>query len=75
MAGHSRPKDGVSRPSTPYFAAKTWMPGTRPGMTAEWQCYTAPVHSALIPAALMIAPNVSMPTSLIPVPPLQGAYS
>jgi hypothetical protein len=25
----------MSRPSTPYFAAKTWMPGTRPGMTVE----------------------------------------
>src|SRR6185312_7146484 len=27
---------GLSRPSTPYFnATKTWMPGTRPGMTME----------------------------------------
>jgi hypothetical protein len=24
---------GLSRPSTSYFASKTWMPGTRPGMT------------------------------------------
>jgi len=23
----------LSRPSTPYFVAETWMPGTRPGMT------------------------------------------
>jgi hypothetical protein len=41
MAGHSRLKDGVAslayaRPSTSCFpdaARKTWMPGTRPGMT------------------------------------------
>ena len=26
---------GLSRPSTPYFGAKAWMPGTRPGMTEE----------------------------------------
>jgi len=25
---------GLSRPSTPCFVAKTWMPGTRPGMTS-----------------------------------------
>jgi len=38
MAGQSRPKDGVA--SLAYIpaihallAAKTWMPGTRPGMT------------------------------------------
>ena len=40
MAGHSRPKDGVA--SLAYVPAihvlleaerKTWMPGTRPGMT------------------------------------------
>jgi hypothetical protein len=24
---------GLTRPSTSSFAAKTWMPGTRPGMT------------------------------------------
>jgi hypothetical protein len=42
MAGHSRPKDGVALlayvpaiHALPYFAAKAWMPGTRPGMTAE----------------------------------------
>jgi hypothetical protein len=42
MAGHSRPKDGVL--SHAYVPAihvllverlKTWMPGTRPGMTME----------------------------------------
>jgi hypothetical protein len=40
MAGHSRPKDGVA--SLAYVPAiqallwnKAWMPGTRPGMTAE----------------------------------------
>jgi hypothetical protein len=42
MAGHSRPKDGVASlayvPAIHLFAAaegKTWMPGTRPGMTDE----------------------------------------
>jgi hypothetical protein len=44
MAGHSRPKDGVA--SLAYVPAihallhvmqsKAWMPGTRPGMTAEF---------------------------------------
>jgi hypothetical protein len=42
MAGHSRPKDGVASarlcPGHPRLsfsiAAKTWMPGTRPGMTS-----------------------------------------
>ena len=24
---------GLSRPSTPWLSAKTWMPGPRPGMT------------------------------------------
>src|SRR5216683_6494577 len=41
MAGHSRPKDGVASarlcPGHPrlhsYPRRKTWMPGTRPGMT------------------------------------------
>ena len=41
MAGHSRPKDGVASarlcPAIHVFlychAPKTWMPGTRPGMT------------------------------------------
>jgi hypothetical protein len=39
MAGHSRPKDGVlSHAYVPaihvfLFVAKSWMPGTRPGMT------------------------------------------
>jgi hypothetical protein len=41
MAGHSRQKDGVA--SLAYVPAihdltapkKTWMPGTRPGMTIE----------------------------------------
>jgi hypothetical protein len=38
MAGRSRPKDGVASlayvPAIHVFlAAKTWMPGTRPGMT------------------------------------------
>jgi hypothetical protein len=45
MAGHSRPKDGVAslayvRPSTSSPSIneglKTWMPGTRPGMTPEY---------------------------------------
>src|SRR6185436_20416941 len=43
MAGHSCPKDGVA--SLAYdpaihvlLAAKTWMPGTRPGMTNERLC-------------------------------------
>ena len=45
MAGHGRPKDGVlrspmSRPSTPSFVAKAWMPGTRPGMT--WRVVLTP---------------------------------
>jgi hypothetical protein len=40
MAGHSRPKDGVASlayvPAIHVFpAAKTWMPGTRPGMTSN----------------------------------------
>jgi hypothetical protein len=41
MAGHSRPKDGVASlayvPAIHAFVldAKTWMPGTRPGMTAK----------------------------------------
>src|SRR5580692_1433806 len=26
---------GLSRPSTSFFAAKTWMPGTSPGMTRQ----------------------------------------
>jgi hypothetical protein len=30
----------MSRPSTSYFVAKAWMPGTRPGMTAENYCNT-----------------------------------
>jgi hypothetical protein len=42
MAGHSRPKDGVALlayvPAIHDFAKsvtlKTWMPGTRPGMTS-----------------------------------------
>jgi len=46
MAGHSRPKDGVLShtyvPAIHAFsccnAAKTWMPGTGPGMTNERQC-------------------------------------
>ena len=30
---------GLSRPPTPYFVArKTWVPGTRPGMTIERLC-------------------------------------
>jgi hypothetical protein len=38
MAGHSRPKNGVASlayvPAIHAFLfAKTWMPGTRPGMT------------------------------------------
>jgi hypothetical protein len=38
MAGHGRSKNGVASlayvPAIPVFtAAKTWMPGTRPGMT------------------------------------------
>jgi hypothetical protein len=40
MAGHSRPKDGVASarlcPAIHVFLSgrtKTWMPGTRPGMT------------------------------------------
>jgi hypothetical protein len=47
MAGHSRPKDGVASlayvPAIHVFLSvvekegrKTWMPGTRPGMTAEF---------------------------------------
>src|ERR1700683_3722559 len=41
MAGHSTSKTGVrrpfARPSTPLAACiKTWMPGTRPGMTTSW---------------------------------------
>src|SRR6266852_2276100 len=38
---------GLSRPSTPYFslAFKTWMPGTRPGMTAFTVCPTRPRRS------------------------------
>jgi hypothetical protein len=41
MAGHSRPKDGVASlayvPAIHVFrhVAKTWMPGTRPGMTLK----------------------------------------
>jgi hypothetical protein len=40
MAGHSRPKDGVASlayvPAIYVFiAAKTWMPATSAGMTAE----------------------------------------
>jgi hypothetical protein len=42
MAGHSRPKDGVASlayvPAIHVFNAdgrKTWMPGTRPGMTEK----------------------------------------
>jgi hypothetical protein len=27
---------GFSRASTSYFLAKTWMPGTRPGMTTTY---------------------------------------
>jgi hypothetical protein len=42
MAGHSRPKDGVAsarlRPGHPRLSclseARTWMPGTSPGMTS-----------------------------------------
>jgi hypothetical protein len=42
MAGHRRPKDGVATarlcPAIHVFlcssAPKTWMPGTRPGMTS-----------------------------------------
>jgi hypothetical protein len=42
MAGHNRLKDGVAsarlRPAINGFlfdALKTWMPGTRPGMTTQ----------------------------------------
>ena len=40
MAGHSRPKDGVlSHAYVPaihvFIPIKTWMPGTRPGMTEK----------------------------------------
>jgi len=45
MAGHSRPKDGVALlayvPAIHAFATekgKTWMPGMKPGMTAEGPC-------------------------------------
>src|SRR5580693_9473101 len=45
MAGHSRSKNGVASarlcPGHPRLASrresKTWMPGTRPGMTKRWQ--------------------------------------
>src|SRR5690349_17006057 len=35
----------MSRPSTPYFGAKAWMPGTRPGMTVEIDAGGAELHS------------------------------
>jgi len=39
MAGHSRSKNGVAShayvPTIHVFLAKTWMPGTRPGMTTS----------------------------------------
>jgi hypothetical protein len=50
MAGHSRPKDGVLLhayvPAIHVLLAdmlkgKTWMPGTRPGMTVERLCGSA----------------------------------
>src|SRR6185312_3138162 len=46
MAGHSPSKTSVnalmSRPSTPCLHLKTWMPGTRPGMTPSgWNTYVA----------------------------------
>jgi hypothetical protein len=42
MAGHSRSKNGVLKnayvPASHAFKSKTWMPGTRPGMTKESPC-------------------------------------
>jgi len=56
MAGRSRPKDGVAsarlNPAIHVFAPsiylKTWMPGTRPGMTElnEWGDYSPLPNSA-----------------------------
>jgi len=52
MAGHSRPKDGVA--SLAYVPAihalheaKTWMPGTGPGMTLMGQRSTVQTRSLL----------------------------
>jgi hypothetical protein len=54
MAGHSRPKDGVA--SLAYVPAihallslkiKTWMPGTRPGMTWRGLCQPAPIAAPI----------------------------
>jgi aspartyl-tRNA(Asn)/glutamyl-tRNA(Gln) amidotransferase subunit A len=38
---------GLSRPSTPYFDEKTWMPGTRPGMTASLWSACSESYAAL----------------------------
>jgi hypothetical protein len=56
MAGHSRLKNGVaSLAYVPaiyallnYSAAKTWMPGTRPGMTVYFQSDSHATRSILV---------------------------
>jgi len=50
MAGHSRPKDGVASLAyvpaihvSEFSGSKTWMPGTRPGMTPHLSKFRPPV--------------------------------
>ena len=85
MAGLSRPKDGVA--SLAYVpaihvllasaAVKTWMPGTRPGMTvaihrivasssaiAQARSYSSRlIHSSIVCGSFCPTPNVTVGTS------------
>jgi hypothetical protein len=70
MAGHSRPKDGVASarlcPGHPRLTSdaqpKTWMPGSSPGMTAE---FVSPYHFPKRTSAISRrdASEVYVPTS------------
>jgi hypothetical protein len=52
---------GLSRPSTSYFVVKTWMLGTRPGMTSEnftWAAGTNPAVTSLKRLSDRVSPKI-----------------
>jgi hypothetical protein len=77
MAGHSPLKTGVKRPYVPaihdFLVAKTWMPGTRPGMTNGRKCQPSLQRYSTVMATDSVAWKPLSPLQVIVIVPLSVA--